>query len=183
MKTRTFRSVAGGGSSLLVVFMMVFLVSLGAFAMISSESSLKLARKGASWIRGGYMLEAGGEAFMHMVSQNLAKSPPLTHDEDREWLNTLTTRIEDCLEKQMNATAPKLPFGVVLSQASVESNHDASITITARLLKEHESTGRYLLIKAKYTAHADESAPFSYHILKWQQYQEPFQYETEPGRW
>ena len=61
MNLRRWGRFHGGGSSVLVTFLMLFLVTLGVFAVSSSNANLRLAQKGVSWVKSYYALEAGAE--------------------------------------------------------------------------------------------------------------------------
>lgn len=55
------KSNVRGSSSVLVIMIMLLLITFGVLAMMSSYSSLKIARKNAEWTKGYYALESEAE--------------------------------------------------------------------------------------------------------------------------
>ncbi len=183
MRNRNLGRLAGGGSSILVVFLMLLLVTLGVLAMVSSDANLKLARKGVSWIKGYYMLEAGGEALLDTVSQGLIHADNLRYTEGNAFEGALGRLLADYLGEYVDGAGKKLPYGAVINEIRVEPDGSGSVTVTAMLSREHESIDQHLLVQAMVFAGTGESDTGGFRILQWKQYQEPFEYETKLELW
>ncbi|MDR1066165.1 MAG: hypothetical protein LBL35_01845 [Clostridiales bacterium] len=61
-----------GAASVLVVFMMIALVTLGAFSITSALSNLRLAVRNAEWIAAYYEIEDKAEEYLVELDQILA---------------------------------------------------------------------------------------------------------------
>jgi len=63
-----------GATSVLIVFMMIVLVTLGAFALTSANVNIKFSRKAAAWSQIYYTLDAQGERYVQAVDAALANA-------------------------------------------------------------------------------------------------------------
>lgn len=182
MKTRSLSRFAGSGSSVLVVFLMLLLVTLGAFAMVSSNSNLELAKKGVSWFKHYYLLEAGGETIVELISQGLLDANERIHTANAR--NQLTgAYVTGFLSHYFEKHGPNLPHGTTIDQFEFEYGPDSTVLFTAKLSRTTESVKQHLAIEIKIFAESPQTNPGGFRILKWKQYQEPFEYEQELDLW
>jgi len=63
-----------GAASVLVVFMMLVLVTLGAFAIASSNANFRLSRRAVSWNEMFYDLDSLGETYLSQIDARLAEA-------------------------------------------------------------------------------------------------------------
>jgi hypothetical protein len=177
----------GGGSSVLVTFLMLFLVTLGVFAVSSSNANLRLAQKGVSWVKSYYALEAGAEALLEIISRALSQAG--THTTGGEYIDSgaLAGIITQCLEPYTQYNTQhgqiQLPYGTVLEQFKVEPIGPGSVNISGRLARQHGSTEQHLLVEIQVCSGSGESAGWGFRITQWKQYQEPFEYQQGFDLW
>ncbi|MGI6661269.1 MAG: hypothetical protein ACOX34_06275 [Bacillota bacterium] len=179
MSIRRLGRFEGGGSSILVIFLMLLLVTLGSLSVASSHANLKLARKGVSWVNSYYALEAGGEVLLDIISQILAQAGGLGRGKE----DTLARMLADCLDEYAGEARNKLPYDTIIGEVRVEPDGPGSITVTTRLSRQHGSTGQHLLVEIQVVAGSGEPDAWGFRILQWKQYQEPFEYESAIELW
>jgi len=63
-----------GATSVLIIFMMIVLVTLGVFAITSADVNVKFSRKAAGWSEKYYALESLGERYVSEIDYALAKA-------------------------------------------------------------------------------------------------------------
>jgi len=61
-----------GATSVLIVFMMIVLVTLGAFAITSANVNIKFSNKAVSWHEKYYILDSAGEQYTMLLDHALA---------------------------------------------------------------------------------------------------------------
>ena len=61
-----------GATSVLIIFMMIVLVTLGVFAIVSAEVNIKFSQKAANWSEKYYALESQAEKYVSEVDAVLA---------------------------------------------------------------------------------------------------------------
>jgi hypothetical protein len=179
VNARRWGRFQGGGSSALVAFLMLLLVTLGALAMASSQANLRLAQKGVAWVKSYYALEAGGESLLDMISGTLSQHQAHTEDSDDELIPMLAQRLEEHIRK----AGSTLPYGASVREVQVEPNGLGSITVKARLSRPHGSAEQHLLVGVELIAGSGEPHGWGFRILHWKQYQEPFEYESQLKLW
>ncbi len=179
MKTKAYGRLAGGGSSVLVIFLMLLLITLGALALVSSNANLRLAKKGAAWMKDYYLLEASGESIVALVSKSLhqtneilsANGGPGEESRDSYFARHLSCCLED--------TGAALPYGTEITEWKVEPDDNGLVLLTAWLARKHQSGNQCLLVQIQVSGVSDRSTTGSFQVLQWKQYQEPFEYEPE----
>jgi len=179
VKTQRSGMFEGGGSSVLITFLMLLLITLGALAVASSNANLKLARKGVSWVKSYYALEAGGDALLDIISTTLSHAEASGYDES----SALVRMLADCLEQYTGEGESILPYDTSISEIKIEPDGPESLTVNARLSRQHGSTEQHLLVEIKVFAGTGEPEPWGFRILQWKQYQEPFEYEPKLDLW
>ncbi len=178
METKGYSRLAGGGSSVLVIFLMLLLITLGALAMLSSNSNLRLAKKGAAWMKDYYLLEADGENIIELVSKSLQQNNEILsacNSAQKSSCSHFVRYLSCCLED----TGAVLPYGTEIKEWKVEPGDDGLVLLTALLARKHQSGSQCLMVQIQVSGASNGSTTGSFQILQWRQYQEPFEYEPE----
>jgi len=63
-----------GATSVLIIFMMIVLVTLGAFAITSANVNIKFSNKAAAWSEKYYLLDSVGEQYAGEIDYALARA-------------------------------------------------------------------------------------------------------------
>ncbi|MGI6627010.1 MAG: hypothetical protein ACOX4K_01455 [Bacillota bacterium] len=179
MKIKGYVRLAGGGSSVLVVFLMLLLITLGVMALASSNAGLRLAEKGAAWTKDYYLLEAGGETLIELVSQSLhqtAKTVSAEGYSDEAYANSY---FRQCLSHCLGHGGKNLPYETEITEWNLEAEPTGLVLLTAWLTRKHQSRHQCLLVEIQVCTVSDKSNTGSFRILQWKQYQEPMDYEPE----
>ncbi|HOK64923.1 MAG: hypothetical protein WCS57_01340 [Bacillota bacterium] len=176
-----------GGSSVLAVLLMLLLITLGAVALVSSNNNFKMLAKGADWVKDYYVLEADGERLIQMVSGCLQEASfyPLTYDLPEDiWARAFRDSLESRLGKYLEAADSRTPYDNVIDKVSIETVDPTKLLVTVNICQDSGSTDRYLLIQMEVEGlRIYGSNDGKIRILKWKQYQEPFEYEAELDLW
>lgn len=70
-----------GSSSVLIMMVMIFLVSLGVLLLVSARSNLTLAKKNAEWVQGYYELESLANKHFSVVKDKILNGDVLSHED------------------------------------------------------------------------------------------------------
>jgi hypothetical protein len=76
-----------GAASVLVVFMMLVLVTLGAFAIAAANANYKLSQRALNWNAMYYDLDAAGEEYLAKIDLCLARAEAKAWRYMRDWEN------------------------------------------------------------------------------------------------
>lgn len=169
----TNNSNTRGSSSVLVIMIMLLLITFGVLAMMSSYSSLKIARKNAEWTKGYYALESQAELSVRQLSviyKEAVKNAD-TNDEGTILSEFYARYAADSLyEKHLNATFD--------ASGKVISGSEPELTI----LSENEVDGRKMLVTVRFQA--TMNTPFE--IIEFREVPKEFTYDegiefNDPG--
>ena len=175
MKAKSYGRLAGGGSSILVIFLMLILTTLGALATASTNANLRLAKKGAAWTKKFYLLEAGGESLVELISAILSDT---YHSSALEQNPVDTRALERILSKSLGENGGILAHETYLLGYEMNSSED-SVILSARIAHNQQPETQYLLAEFELIAPCGESGPASFKVLQWRQCQEAPEYEPE----
>lgn len=169
----TNNSNSRGSSSVLVIMIMLLLITFGVLAMMSSYSSLKIARKNAEWTKGYYALESQAELNLQqlgVIYKEAIKNAD-TNDEKTILSAFYGHYTADPLYKNhLNATFD--------ASGEVISGSEPELTI----LSENELDGRKMLVTIRFQSTA--SKPFE--IIEFREVPKEFSYDegiefNDPG--
>jgi hypothetical protein len=74
-----------GATSVLVIFMMIVLVTFGAFAITSAHVNLKFSHSAQDWTKMYYSMDAEAQAFLFDLDACLAEAAYRADDDDSFW--------------------------------------------------------------------------------------------------
>ena len=149
MKTGSLR----GGASVLIILVMFSLMSLGALSLMSSFADLKLSRASAARMVEYYELEKMANGKLHETNMALANSFDTgLRGFSRDKLRLLEDDGWTILEINGNI--------IITCSVALEGERSQNLRVEL-LLSRPDENGRY------------------YKILRWQQWQDGFEYEQE----
>ena len=93
-----------GATSVLVIFMMLVLVTLGAFAITSAHANYRLSQRALLWKTMYYRLDALGEEYLSLIDSRLAKAEKIASDftVNKRWQNMVNLDIPSELKVIIN---------------------------------------------------------------------------------
>ena len=162
-----------GSSSVLVIMIMLLLITFGVLAMMSSYSSLKIARKNADWTKGYYALESQAELSVRQLAVIYKEA---IKDADTNDEGTILSRFyakyaaDPLFEKHIDATFD--------ASGEVISGREPELTI----LSENEADGRTMLVTVRFQS--TTNTPFE--IIEFREVPKEFIYDeglefNDPG--
>ena len=101
---KTFIYDDSGASSVLVIFMMLVLVTLGAFAIVSANANYRLSRRAVDWNTMYYELDARGEEFLAQVDMVLRAGENVALDYTIDYFSKIDTPTELMPKEIFNRT-------------------------------------------------------------------------------
>lgn len=98
-----------GATSVLIIFMMIVLVTLGAFSITSANVNLKFSRKSVDLNKVYYDLDASGEKFLHDFDSQLAAAEKKAAEymSEKGYMSDESAEIPMELQAQLNEKAGK----------------------------------------------------------------------------
>ena len=177
----------GGGSSVLVVFLMLLLVTLGVLALSSTTNNLNMVTRGADWVRSYYALESLGEYLLELVSHCLSQSgkEPDPFAWEPSFSNvSLARHIDGILREFLDESYAHDQDDIFIQSLLVEEVSSSKALITVDICQELESSRRHLSIRmeAGYPS-IDKLSEGAIEVFEWKQYQDPFEYESSLDLW
>lgn len=160
MSTRSRLCSRKGSASALIVLMVVLLAVFGAMALTSAAASLRLARRHADWSREYYVYDATAERLL--ASINTAVHDAIDSSQDTETLRGRLGAIK--LSGASAVSCAKVGDQLVVD--ALVGNPDArgiTVSIAVPLGANGPSRDGKLL------------------VLRWNQFQKPFDYNAGPG--
>jgi len=154
-----------GATSILVIFMMIVLVTLGAFAITSARVNLKFADKALEWDKMYYSLDDRAEEYLKDVDVQLAKAEKLTmeyiNDKEDEEVNEIYFSYAEELLQILSDQYPEQEI-IRWDQVSSDINF---------IYEENEEIGLYLSIDVNPIGINRENGKSRYTILAWNEWQ------------
>lgn len=151
INTERFKNLAAdqkGAASILIIFMMLILVSLGAFAITSANANYKLSQRALEWNVMYYDLDAKGEEFLSALDEKLAEAEMMA-------LENAPDRINEVM-KDLSVTYP-----------SFECINELEGSVTIKSEKPGED---YYFLKITFSL--EPVGNLRYKIIEWREYQE-----------
>jgi len=135
MRKKNLQRNKKGATSILVLFMMIVLISLGAHSIVSANVNYKLSQRVSDWSRNFYAMEEISEKIIMLVDETLLKSENevlelVVLDKNKELvterdLNKLKNLIEDKDEDGLDKLVQKIYNDKIFAELSkLESQYE-----------------------------------------------------------
>lgn len=154
-----------GSSSVLVIMIMLLMITFGVLAMMSSYSSLKIARKHAAWTEAYYRLESQSD-FNMMYIKDVFSEVLLEYDRDveDEQFRRFFEALETALSREVDSTY------------RISSNFE-DVKPSLSILTTDEESGRHLLATVRFDTDIESVDQMRMEVVEWREIPIDFEYD------
>lgn len=171
-----------GSSSVLVIMIMLLMITFGVLSMMSSYSSLKIARKHAAWTEDYYRLESQSDFnMMHLsgvfndVLSVYSTNPTRFEGEQAkkvEEIGRFIMSLETALGGVTDST-----YDISSNFEAYMSDESAELVPALSILTTDEESGRRLLATVRFDTRIESIDQMSMEIVEWREIPADFEYD------
>ena len=178
-----------GASSVLVVFMMILLVTLGAFSISAANVNLKLCQKALNWNKAFYHLDGAGEEFRYEINLLLLEARNKATEDEPESGDKFREAYFNYAKQLLEEKALAIKAGsAVPAEAEIRAEYTADGMITALIaaydVSWPDDWDYHLSVEllAPSLGGPEDPAPKA-SVIRWEQWQTQTDVERYPIFW